>query len=771
LYGTEYNEETVLTEEKLNLENSISVNGDLTLDRTTFENKGYIMADKNIQYDAVNVEDDYSLFLYSRNGNITIEGTTLNLNGIIFAPKGKIEINAKNVVLNGMIIADSVELNGTNVTLNPLSDNKLLDYKPDIEIMSEGQHKENRKLTLDISQSNELEKIVAENTSWEIVPEFDAEQSLVFIDDDESTDLTKQLIIKKAGTYKVNVTVSTGKKEYTYSKVLNILEDTAPVADFYIDEETVYRNQPDGSAIITAEDISYSPDGDYIQGREWTVKYDSDNDNDFTDEEIIYTDTNNKNKLEYSTANVGRYLIELNVTEKFDDTIEKFITNDDYLTANTANKQVSQKIVTVDNNKPEVNVSAEKSKNIDLVFTVGTSDTEKINSYSEKINSIKEELEDKGFNVNLSSVSTSTLTAKDTFAWNEYDHYNYADRYLPTLDKHIIYDDSSIKMLGYSQAALRDFLFVDDNTSSQKIFTFDMQRDRTDWHSMEGGGFLFNSSIEDGTLTGYCILLTQQGFKLIQLTSLDVESFRNGSFGTVQRAGKVISSTSVSNIYENHNIKIVADNKTISVWDNGVALLENFELPQTETGNGYGPITCHASHACSQQSYFTFDNIKMETVSGNNLSDVVDDYNWRSDALRYVINLSDTVVYDINSDELLANVSQAILENDIKFIGLSNDSNVEQYNALLKSVEGITADNTDIDNACEVTKSFILSDASAKDFSVGSMVTTEDTFTMSSGYSDVENDPVYQEKWLYKYDPSVLKAEKVLKENLRASCH
>ena len=106
MYSVEYNENSCIAEQKLDLENSINVSGDLILDRTTFENSGYIMADKNIQYDAKNSDDDYSLFLYSKSGNITVEGTTLNLNGVIYAPQGKVEINAKNVVINGLIIAD-----------------------------------------------------------------------------------------------------------------------------------------------------------------------------------------------------------------------------------------------------------------------------------------------------------------------------------------------------------------------------------------------------------------------------------------------------------------------------------------------------------------------------------------------------------------------------------------------------------------------------------------------------------------------------------------
>ena len=86
---------------------------------------------------------------------------------------------------------------------------------------------------------------------------------------------------------------------------------------------------------------------------------------------------------------------------------------------------------------------------------------------------------------------TSSITAKDTFAWTEYDHENF-DKY----PDHIIYDGDSIKMLGYTKMPYKDFLFVDEKESEYRILEFDMQRDKTDWHSMEGGGFLFNTYIQ-----------------------------------------------------------------------------------------------------------------------------------------------------------------------------------------------------------------------------------------------------------------------------------
>ena len=102
-----------------------------------------------------------------------------------------------------------------------------------------------------------------------------------------------------------------------------------------------------------------------------------------------------------------------------------------------------------------------------MIVTVGNADIDDINTLNKNIDDITKELEDDGYSVNIATVSTSTLTARDTFAWDEYDHYNYADQYLPTLDKHILYEGDSIKMVGYSVAPLRDWLFVDDGISAK----------------------------------------------------------------------------------------------------------------------------------------------------------------------------------------------------------------------------------------------------------------------------------------------------------------
>lgn len=211
---------------------------------------------------------------------------------------------------------------------------------------------------------------------------------------------------------------------------------------------------------------------------------------------------------------------------------------------------------------------------------------------------------------------SNTLTAQDTFAWDEYDHYNYYDRYTTSLDKHISYIGDNIKMTGYGSVPYKDFLLVEDDNNSKKVLEFDIQRDNNNWHSMEGGGFLFNASVSNGKIRGFCILITSSGLRLSEIANADLTSFRNGAKRYVYSYGTLLDTAPMTNLLAEHHMKIEVDESTVSVWDGDTLLIDNYELPENDYGYGYGPITSHASHGCRQQSYFTFSNIKMETVTG-----------------------------------------------------------------------------------------------------------------------------------------------------------
>lgn len=263
---------------------------------------------------------------------------------------------------------------------------------------------------------------------------------------------------------------------------------------------------------------------------------------------------------------------------------------------------------------------------------------------------------------------SQTLTAQDTFAWTEYDHDNFTDRYAPSIPDHIIYDGDNIKMIGYGYSAFKDFLLINDteNKNSKKTFTFKIKRDSSDWHSMEGGGFLFNSSVKNNVLSGFCVLVTQSGLKLVQITGVDVDKFRNGSYSYVQSAGKLLKTYSLSNLYGEHDFKIEVNNTSVSVWDGANVVIDGYVLPENNYGYGYGPITSHIGHSCSQQSYFTFNNISMEEV-------VIHYVPKKPVDLRYAVNEDSSVTLSWTQPDGKADVAGYKIYRDDRLIATTNE--------------------------------------------------------------------------------------------------
>ena len=208
-----------------------------------------------------------------------------------------------------------------------------------------------------------------------------------------------------------------------------------------------------------------------------------------------------------------------------------------------------------------------------------------------------------------------TYSSNSKWAWKEYDHPNYDTS--SGYDRHIIIDGDNIKMDGYLVAGYKDFLFIDDNNSTQKVFDLDFQRDQAsskdsdyNWHSMYGGGFLFNTSIneEENSISGYYILITQNGGELFKIDNMALDTFRNSP-----NMGNLLLTFAFDNRFDKHHIKIVVSENSVSLYDGDNLVIDSYTL-NDKYGNGFGPITSHKSHDCNQRSYFTFSNITMQTM-------------------------------------------------------------------------------------------------------------------------------------------------------------
>ena len=96
--------------------------GDITIDSSLFSGDGdiVIVANGNITYNVDTIssnneenEQTGRILLYSEEGDITINGSQIEITGILYAPNGRVSINAYNTTINGRIVADRFSYNGS----------------------------------------------------------------------------------------------------------------------------------------------------------------------------------------------------------------------------------------------------------------------------------------------------------------------------------------------------------------------------------------------------------------------------------------------------------------------------------------------------------------------------------------------------------------------------------------------------------------------------------------------------------------------------------
>lgn len=743
------------------LEKPIYTNGNLFLKGTTFRGSGIVGAKGNVEYDAcyLGTPQNSKLFLYSETGDITINGSDVNMNAFIYAPEGCVYINANQFYLNGRIIAKKICVEGSFIEINATpSDFDLIKVVliPTVELNINGYLKELRKVNCDITY--DVDEAMFKSIDWTFDHKVidDTTTKTTRIDTTVSTPIHKEMLFANAGTYTVTAVLDYYGNIITTTKEIEIAPDLKPIASASFD--TILKRNGDGTADVLITDTSSSIDGEVMEERDYTIYFDKNNDGVFDAEEIFGEKKGNDGSYSFKVQHVGTYLVELSVKEKLDQTIPSLITDADYRWSDISGKKAEEKIFEVINLAPTASTRMERQRAVDIVFTLGSAKNDKIKLYEKKSNELKTILEEAGIDARISTISTSTLTAQDTFAWKEYDHYNYNDSYLPTIPKHIIYSNMDIKMLGYSRDALKDFLYVADDDPGTKIFEFDLQRDGTDWHSMEGGGFLFNTTVSDenNSISGFCILITQSGLKLIQISNANLNDFRNTRNKRVENFGRLLTTVSIGNVYANHHLKIETNGKSISVWDGDNLIIDAYTLPANNSGYGYGPIISHGSHACSQQSYFTFKNITMQTIKGERLSDVIGKYEWREEASHYVVNLSEQKVPELSENVSTATLAAALMKENATFIGIGNQKNQSEFDHLLKIMDGngktLAADT--LDESLQQLNDGILNDMLKQSTEIGAYINVKDHITTTMEYKDIENDPMYKVNWEYTYEPA-----------------
>jgi len=119
---------------EVDLSQSIIVNGDVSFDSSLFSGVGYILSTGNITYNAPYISSGIKnkTVMCSENGDITINGSTCVINGVIYAPKGTVQVNVADFTLNGRIIANRIDFQCNNLEVTSSEDDIDLIVNTDI---------------------------------------------------------------------------------------------------------------------------------------------------------------------------------------------------------------------------------------------------------------------------------------------------------------------------------------------------------------------------------------------------------------------------------------------------------------------------------------------------------------------------------------------------------------------------------------------------------------------------------------------------------------
>lgn len=110
----EYSEDNIVRIEDRNvISGAVKTTGNVEISGTTFDGDCYIIADGDITYNVNNFISTGRVVLYSRSGNIEINGTNIDMNGIIYAPNGTVAFNSNIANINGRIFADKINFSGS----------------------------------------------------------------------------------------------------------------------------------------------------------------------------------------------------------------------------------------------------------------------------------------------------------------------------------------------------------------------------------------------------------------------------------------------------------------------------------------------------------------------------------------------------------------------------------------------------------------------------------------------------------------------------------
>lgn len=680
---------------------------------------------------------------------------------------------------------------------------KTLLVKPPIPLAKidySGSLKENRKITLDASNSSSPLKFPIDFTKneWTIMAISGGTASDIKMGSRGERSL--DILFKKAGTYRVGLRVYNARyaSEWVYTDLV-IGPDLPPVANF-LTSSIVLRNPADqNNAAIKLYDTSYSADYDPLTQRIWKYKFDSNNNGIFTDEPWIAIDSGNSLQTQVKTSKVGKYLFELEIKEGFaQDTIPAFVNDSDYLRDNTDDKPVAQKMVEVQNVAPTTSFTSSIQSKIDIVFSQGF-----LTEFNSRFPNMVS---------NLESIVGAKLTSKGI----DYAFYNTeADSGGPeriTRESHGPWGPDQINSDGLGYYTKTRVLDLGRSINTSDIingwFTFDgycPSGDTTNWSVAVSNDHISWSRIYNWISPSQST--AWRPYQAVSLTpgNIPISSFRyvkayinpsdyaldsftvdillnsansslNQSNGTQQHAtiidlGKNIDTSALAeyrlqfqgSAADTYTLSVSPDNitwTTVGTWSCSLGTNLSYVWQWKYISKNSIPIPgfryCKLSAATASIDLMQ-QNITYTSAARAKLSDIQEKANaaYREGGIKYIISLAEEPYIDANSATVNA-AANSLNQNKAYLVAFTNSAGLSSVQQLADKVEKqkIITTSTDLSPALNQLADYIISQKTAGSEMTGFIpVLQDEVLTYNPIYNDYENDPKYAENWYIVHAP------------------
>lgn len=178
-------------------------------------------------------------------------------------------------------------------------------------------------------------------------------------------------------------------------------------------------------------------------------------------------------------------------------------------------------------------------------------------------------------------------------------------------------EKKAIDFYGYGVNSYKDYLYKQYPYAGEKIFRFTLEEVRTDYHTLDGAGFIFNAKKEDGKLTGDVLLLNQNKINLYRLEDVDDEAFQNTANRVMTHYASSILASVNKPASSVHEMEIRTSPTNITVIDNEEEIL-NVDLDYTtHAGDDFGLLVSYSQHNCSSLSKIEFSEFNLELKDYN----------------------------------------------------------------------------------------------------------------------------------------------------------